>query len=63
MNFLEALVGHPGAEAFGWALVHSLWEGAIIAAALLAVLLVTANPRIRYGLQGWRFAQCSTLSL
>ena len=34
--------------AIGWTLVHSLWEGAIIAVALGAVLLATRSPRIRY---------------
>ena len=34
----------------GWALVHSLWLGAAIAAAFAAVLIVTRNsaPAIRY---------------
>jgi GWxTD domain-containing protein len=34
--------------AIGWTILHSLWEGAFIAAALAAALLVIRAPRIRY---------------
>ncbi len=37
------------AEAVGWALVHSLWQGALAAAALGVTLLATRSPRIRHG--------------
>lgn len=48
MTLLEAWVGTPLAAAVGWALLHSLWEGAIISAALAAVLLAMRSPRARY---------------
>jgi len=35
-------------EAVGWALVHSVWEGAAIAAVLGALMLVVRAPRVRY---------------
>jgi GWxTD domain-containing protein len=34
--------------ALGWTLLHSLWQGAIIAAALAAALGAARSPRIRY---------------
>ncbi len=34
--------------ALGWTLLHSLWEGLVIAAALAAVLALVRSPRIRY---------------
>jgi GWxTD domain-containing protein len=48
MNFLKVFIETRLASAIGWALLHSLWEGAIIAAALAAVLVVVRSPRIRY---------------
>ncbi len=48
MNFLEMLVRSPLTDAIGWTLLHSLWEGAIISAALAAVLWATRSPRARY---------------
>lgn len=36
------------AEALGWALLHSLWEGAIVAGAFAVLLGSTRSPRIRY---------------
>ena len=36
------------AEAVGWTLLHSLWQGAIIAAALATALLAMRSPRARY---------------
>ncbi len=45
---LEQFVDAPLAGKLGWALLHSLWEGAIIAAILAAVLLVFRSPRVRY---------------
>ena len=44
MNFINT----PLAEAIGWALVHSLWQGALIAAALAATLAAFRSPRARY---------------
>ncbi len=48
MSVLETWVGTPLAAAFGWTLLHSLWEGAILSAALAAALLVIRSPRTRY---------------
>ncbi|HWB86512.1 MAG TPA: M56 family metallopeptidase [Bryobacteraceae bacterium] len=48
MNFLEAWLRTPLAAAAGWTLLHSLWEGAVVAAALAAVLLALRSPRARY---------------
>ena len=36
------------AEALGWTLVHMLWEGALIAGALAAVLVASRSPEVRY---------------
>lgn len=57
MNLLEALVNTPAAGLIGWTLLHSLWQGAIIAAALGIVLLWTRSPRVRYA------AGCAALLL
>lgn len=35
-------------ESLGWALFHSLWQGAACALLLLAILAVTRSPRVRY---------------
>ena len=48
MTFLDSFVATPLAEALGWALVHSLWQGAIIATAVAAVRLVAPSAVIRY---------------
>ena len=48
MNVLEHLVQTRLASALGWTLFHSLWEGALAALFLLAVLLATRSPRVRY---------------
>jgi GWxTD domain-containing protein len=49
---LEFWVSGPPAHALGWTLVHSLWEGAIVAAMLAAVLWTvdSRSSRLRYGL-------------
>jgi GWxTD domain-containing protein len=44
----QTWVETPVAEAVGWTLLHSLWEGALIAAALAAVLAAMRSPRLRY---------------
>jgi GWxTD domain-containing protein len=49
MKLLEILVTSPVASAVGWTLLHSLWQGAIIAALLSAILMLTRSPRMRYG--------------
>jgi GWxTD domain-containing protein len=48
MRLLETWVATPLAGAVGWTLLHSLWEGAIISAALAAALLAIRSPRARY---------------
>jgi GWxTD domain-containing protein len=48
VRLLETWVATPLAGAVGWTLLHSLWEGAIIAAALAASLLAIRSPRARY---------------
>ena len=46
---LQNLVHTPLAKAIGWTLFHSLWEGAIVAAALVAALAAIRSSRARYG--------------
>jgi GWxTD domain-containing protein len=48
MTAFERLVHTPLAKAVGWTLFHSLWEGAVAALILLAVLFVVRSPRARY---------------
>lgn len=48
MSFLQGWVESPLAGAVGWTLLHSLWEGAIISAALAAALMAMRSPRARY---------------
>jgi GWxTD domain-containing protein len=48
MNVLESFVASPLAGAIGWALLHSLWEGAVISGALGAALVALRSPRSRY---------------
>lgn len=48
MSVLEHFVGSPMAGAIGWALLHSLWEGAIISALLATALMAFRSPRARY---------------
>ena len=48
MNGLDHFVRSPFAAAIGWTLLHSLWEGALIAALLAATLIATRSARTRY---------------
>lgn len=48
MKSLETLIANPAAAAIGWTLLHSLWEGAIVAAVLGAMLLILRTARARY---------------
>jgi len=48
MKSLELLIANPAAAAIGWTLLHSLWEGAIVAAVLAAMLLILRTARARY---------------
>ena len=38
MNGIEPLLSSPWAQALGWGLLHSLWQGALIALALAGTL-------------------------
>lgn len=38
----------PLDAALGWALLHSLWQGAIVALSLVVVMFLFRSPRIRY---------------
>jgi len=49
VSLVESWVKTPLAEAAGWTLFHSLWEGALIAAALVAELAITRSSQARYG--------------
>src|SRR5262245_51590550 len=48
MRHLQSWVETPLAGAVGWAVLHSLWEGAIISALLAAGLAVMKSARVRY---------------
>jgi len=48
MTVLENLVYTPLANALGWTLFHSLWEGAIMGMVLFIALSVTRSSRVRY---------------
>ena len=48
MTAIEYLVHTPLANAVGWTLLHSLWEGALAALVLLAVLFAVRSSRTRY---------------
>jgi len=48
MTHIEMLVDLPLVKATGWALFHSLWEGAMVAAVLAGILMVTRSARARY---------------
>ncbi|PYJ00834.1 MAG: hypothetical protein DME25_19670, partial [Verrucomicrobia bacterium] len=56
MNSLLALLNHPLAHRLGWVLLHSLWQGALIAAAFglvrLALRRRSANARYLAGCLG-----------
>lgn len=44
------LLEHPLAEAVGWALLHSLWQGALVGALVALGLLALRRPQHRYAL-------------
>jgi len=48
MSWLAMLVRTPFAQAAGWTLFHSLWQGAMAAAVLALLLAFLRSPRIRY---------------
>jgi beta-lactamase regulating signal transducer with metallopeptidase domain/peptidoglycan/xylan/chitin deacetylase (PgdA/CDA1 family) len=56
---LESLVAHPLAQAVGWGLAHSVWQGALVAAAFAA-----ANRALRESSAQARYvAGCAALAL
>jgi GWxTD domain-containing protein len=57
MTVLYSFVSSPLAGAIGWAVLRSLWEGALLCAALAAILFLTRSPRVRYA------AACAALLL
>ncbi len=50
MNFINNLIPESLIEAFGWMIVHSLWQGILVALLLSAALLILnkRSARIRY---------------
>ena len=48
MTALETLVETPAAAALGWALVHSLWQGALAAVIVAAARFAFRSARTRY---------------
>ncbi len=48
MTLIETWVQTPLAQAIGWTLVHSLWEGALVALVLAAALWAIRSSRARY---------------
>ena len=50
MNVIESLLGNPIAQSLGWALIHFVWQGALIALLYLcaSVLLRRFTPGARY---------------
>ena len=48
MKSLEMLIANPIVAAVGWTLLHSLWEGALVATVLGAALLILRTARARY---------------
>jgi beta-lactamase regulating signal transducer with metallopeptidase domain len=51
MNLFEALLAKPFFQALGWALIHFIWQGALVAAlyATARVMLRRASSDTRYG--------------
>lgn len=52
MNGIEPLLSSPWAQAVGWGLLHSLWQGALIALVLAGALALTRRrgAAVRYGI-------------
>jgi GWxTD domain-containing protein len=48
MNALQHFVASPLAQAIGWTILHSLWQGALLATLLGLVMLAIPSPRVRY---------------
>lgn len=50
MKLLETIAASPFAEALGWSLLHFLWQGALIAAAVATAMKLTHSARTRYAI-------------
>jgi GWxTD domain-containing protein len=50
VTLVETWVQTPLAQAIGWTLFHSLWEGAVVALALAAAFCAIRSSRTRYAL-------------
>jgi len=48
VTLIQTWVQTPLAQAIGWTLVHSLWEGALVALVLAAALWAFRSSRARY---------------
>jgi len=48
VTLIETWVQTPLAQAIGWTLVHSLWEGALVALVLVVAFRATSSSRGRY---------------
>ena len=48
MNWLDTVVQMSASQAVGWAILHSLWQGVVLAAMLSVVLATTRSSRVRY---------------
>ncbi len=46
MSVIEGLVSHPAVHAFGWTLVHFVWQGMALALLLAAVLATLRNRSV-----------------
>lgn len=57
MTALDHFVASPFARAIGWTILHSLWQGGVVAALLAVTLLAVRSPRVRY------VAACGALCL
>jgi GWxTD domain-containing protein len=45
---ISTLISHPLSAVIGWTILHSLWQGALVALALGLILSVLSLPRLRY---------------
>lgn len=63
MNWLEHILSPAVVRALGWTIVHSLWQGAVVALALAGLLLLLRqhSAQVRYNVAG--MALLVTLSL
>lgn len=50
MSVIDIWLRTSWAWSLGWALVHSVWQGALLAAVLGVVLLATRSARVRYAM-------------